>query len=107
MYINKMNIFKVKIMSKKQQLSKQSQRPVKPIQSNKNKNAIEQRGVIVENCGNTNFRIQLDINPDIIVNGTISGKMRMHYIKVNGGDSVIVEMRPYDLTHCRSTKRLN
>ena len=99
MYINKMNIFKVKIMSKKQQLSKQSQRSVKPIQPNKNKNAIEQRGVIVENCGNTNFRIQLDINPDIIVNGTISGKMRMHYIKVNVGDSVIVEMSPYELTH--------
>ena len=95
-----------KKMSKKQQLSKQSQRPVKPIQP-KNKNAIEQRGVIVENCGNTNFKIQLDINPDIIVNGTISGKMRMHYIKVNVGDSVIVEMSPYDLTHCRITKRLN
>ena len=107
MYINKMNIFKVKIMSKKQQLSKQSQRPVKPIHPKKNKNGIEQRGVIVENCGNTNFKIQLDINPDIIVNGTISGKMRMHYIKVNVGDSVIVEMSPYDLTHCRITKRLN
>ena len=102
-----MNIFKVKIMSKKQQLSKQSQRSVKTIQTNQNKNAIEQRGVIVENCANTNLRIRLDINQDIIVNGTISGKMRMHYIKVNVGDSVIVEMSPYDLTHCRITKRLN
>ena len=43
----------------------------------KKNNAIEQTGVIVENCGNTNFRIQLDVNPDVIVKGTISGKMRI------------------------------
>ncbi len=94
-------------MSKKQQLSKQAQKPVKPVQHKKNTNAIEQKGTIIENCGNTNFKIQLDVNPDIVVKGTISGKMRMHYIKVNVGDSVIVEMSPYDLSHCRITKRLN
>lgn len=94
-------------MSKKQQLSKQAQKPQHTVVHKKNTNAIEQRGVIVENCGNTNFKIQLDVNPDIVVKGTISGKMRMHYIKVNVGDSVIVEMSPYDLSHCRITKRLN
>ena len=94
-------------MSKKQQLSKQVQKPQHTVVHKKNTNAIEQRGVIVENCGNTNFKIQLDVNPDIVVKGTISGKMRMHYIKVNVGDSVIVEMSPYDLSHCRITKRLN
>ena len=73
----------------------------------KKNNAIEQTGVIVDNCGNTNFRIQLDVNPNVIVKGTISGKMRIHYIKVNVGDRVNIEMSPYDLTHCRITKRLN
>ena len=95
-------------MSKKQQLSKQAQKSQKPVAIHKkNTNAIEQKGIIVENCGNTNFRIKLDVNPDIIVKGTISGKMRMHYIKVNVGDSVIIEMSPYDLTQCRIVKRLN
>ena len=94
-------------MSKKQQLSKQARNPLSQFSIRKNTNAIEQKGTIVENCGNTNFKIQLDVNPDIVVKGTISGKMRMHYIKVNVGDSVIVEMSPYDLSHCRITKRLN
>ena len=63
-------------------------------------------GTIIENFGNTNFKVQLDINEDMHVTGTISGKMRMHYIKVGVGDRVHVEMSPYDLTKCRITKRL-
>ncbi len=70
------------------------------------KDFIEQNGVIVENCGNTMFKVQLDINPDMVVKGTISGKMRIHYIKVNVGDKVLVEMSIYDPTHCRIVKRL-
>lgn len=69
-------------------------------------NVIEQTGVVVENCGNTMFKVKLDINPDIVVKGTISGKMRINYIKVNVGDKVAVEMSPYDTTQCRIVKRL-
>ena len=93
-------------MAKKKELTKQAQKPQKPVRHKVNANAIEQEGTIVENLGNTNFRIQLDINPDITVTGTISGKMRMHYIKVNVGERVRVEMSPYDLTKCRITRRL-
>ena len=67
--------------------------------------AIEQDGTIMEALSNAMFRVELENGVDITAH--ISGKMRMHYIKVNVGDSVIVEMSPYDLTHCRITKRLN
>lgn len=93
-------------MSKKQIISKQAQQPQTTPVKKKNKNFIEQTGVIVENCGNTLFKVKLDINEDIIVKGTISGKMRMNYIKVNVGDKVEVEMSPYDVTNCRIVKRL-
>ena len=59
----------------------------------------------MEALSNAMFRVELENGVDITAH--ISGKMRMHYIKVNVGDSVIVEMSPYDLTHCRITKRLN
>ena len=72
----------------------------------KNNGMIEQDGTVIENCGNTNFKVQLDINPDMVVKGTISGKMRMHYIKIGVGDRVKVEITPYDLERCRITRRL-
>jgi translation initiation factor IF-1 len=98
-------------MSKKQNISKSknadNKRPVAVVNTKKvSSKFIEQDGTVVENCGNTNFKIQLDIN-DLIVNGTISGKMRTHYIKVGVGDRVKVELTPYDLTKCRIVKRLN
>ena len=66
---------------------------------------IEQDGVIIEHSGNTMFKVQLDCN-DMIVTGTISGKMRKNYIRVMVGDRVHVEMSPYDLTKCRIVRRL-
>ena len=93
-------------MSKKQELSKKAQKPVKKPIAQANANNLEYDGVIIENMGNTNFKVQLDMNPDIELTGTISGKMRMHYIKVGVGDKVRVEMSPYDLTKCRITRRL-
>lgn len=72
----------------------------------KKKDVIEQTGTIIENLGNTNFKVELDTNPDITVIGTISGKMRMNYIRVMTGDKVVVEMSPYDLTRCRIVSRL-
>ena len=60
---------------------------------------IEQDGVIVESLSNAMFRVELEIGGKIICN--ISGKMRMHYIKILPGDKVKVEMSPYDLTKGR------
>ena len=61
---------------------------------------IEQDGVVVEALSNANFCVELDmIGAQILC--TISGKMRMHNIKILPGDKVKVEMSPYDLTKGR------
>ena len=60
---------------------------------------IEQDGVIVESLSNAMFRVELENGVQIIAH--ISGKMRMHYIKILPGDKVKVEMSPYDLTKGR------
>ena len=61
--------------------------------------AIEQDGTIVEALSNAMFRVELENSVPIIAH--ISGKMRMHYIKILPGDKVKVEMSPYDLTKGR------
>ena len=61
--------------------------------------AIEQDGTIVESLSNAMFRVELENGVQIIAH--ISGKMRMHYIKILPGDKVKVEMSPYDLTKGR------
>ena len=61
--------------------------------------AIEQDGTIVESLSNAMFRVELENGVDITAH--ISGKMRMHYIKILPGDKVKVEMSPYDLTKGR------
>lgn len=65
---------------------------------------IRQDGVIEEALSNAMFRVRLDKN-DHIVTATISGKMRMNYIRILPGDRVAVEMSPYDLTRGRITYR--
>lgn len=65
--------------------------------------SIEQDGTIVEALSNAMFKVELE-NGHIIVSH-ISGKMRMHYIKILPGDRVKVEMSPYDLTKGRITYR--
>ncbi len=67
------------------------------------KNLIKQDGIIVEALSNAMFRVRLE-NEHLIV-ATISGKMRMHYIRILPGDKVAVEMSPYDLTRGRITYR--
>ncbi len=64
---------------------------------------IKQDGVVTEALSNANFRVRLE-NGHIILAG-ISGKMRMHYIRILPGDKVSVEMSPYDLTRGRITYR--
>ena len=61
--------------------------------------AIEQDGTIVEALSNAMFRVELENGCPITAH--ISGKMRMHYIKILPGDKVKVEMSPYDLTKGR------
>lgn len=65
--------------------------------------AIEQDGTITESLSNAMFRVELENGHEIIAH--ISGKMRMHYIKILTGDKVKVEMSPYDLTKGRITYR--
>lgn len=63
--------------------------------------AIEQDGVIVEALSNAMFRVELENGNGHEIIAHISGKMRMHYIKILPGDKVRVEMSPYDLTKGR------
>ena len=60
---------------------------------------IQQDGAIAEALSNAMFRVKLE-NGHVIL-ATISGKMRMHYIKILPGDKVKVEMSPYDLSRGR------
>ncbi|MFC4665120.1 translation initiation factor IF-1 [Falsiporphyromonas endometrii] len=65
--------------------------------------AIEQDGVILEALSNAMFRVQLENGHEITAH--ISGKMRMHFIKILPGDRVKVEMSPYDLSKGRISFR--
>jgi translation initiation factor IF-1 len=58
--------------------------------------SIEQEGKIIEALSNAMFRVELENGH--VVTAHISGKMRLHYIKLLPGDKVKLEMSPYDLT---------
>ena len=64
---------------------------------------IEQDGVITEVLSNAQFRVELENGHVLIAH--ISGKMRMHYIKLLPGDKVKLELSPYDLSKGRITFR--
>ena len=68
-----------------------------------NQDAIEVDGTITEALSNAMFRVQLESGH--IITAHISGKMRMHYIRILPGDRVKVEMSPYDLTKGRISFR--
>ncbi|MBO4745092.1 MAG: translation initiation factor IF-1 [Bacteroidales bacterium] len=61
--------------------------------------SIEQDGTVIESLGNAMFRVELENGHKIIAH--ISGKMRMHYIRILPGDKVKLEMSPYDLSKGR------
>lgn len=65
--------------------------------------SIEQDGTIIEALSNAMFRVELENGHQVIAH--ISGKMRMHYIKILPGDRVKLEMSPYDLTKGRIVYR--
>jgi len=65
--------------------------------------SIEIEGTVVESLPNAMFRVELTNGHKILAH--ISGKMRMNYIRILPGDSVTVEMSPYDLSRGRITYR--
>ena len=65
--------------------------------------AIELEGKIVEALPNAMFKVELENGHTILC--TISGKIRMNYIRILPGDKVVVEISPYDLQHGRITYR--
>jgi len=64
---------------------------------------IETEGVVIEALPNAMFRIQLDNGHKVLAH--VSGKMRMHFIRILPGDRVKLELSPYDLTRGRITYR--
>ena len=60
---------------------------------------IEMQGEVVETLPNATFKVKLE-NGHVVL-GFISGKMRMHYIRILPGDKVTVQLTPYDLTKAR------
>lgn len=69
----------------------------------KRDDAIELEGTVVEPLPNAMFRVELENGHRVLAH--ISGKMRMHYIRILPGDKVVVELSPYDLTRGRITYR--
>lgn len=66
--------------------------------------AIDVEGVVVESLPNAMFRVELDNGHKVLAH--ISGKMRMHYIRILPGDRVRLELSPYDLSRGRITLRI-
>lgn len=68
------------------------------------KDTIMIEGEVLEVLPSTTFKVKLDNDHEVLAH--ISGKMRIHYIRLMPGDRVRVEMSPYDLTKGRITHRL-
>lgn len=64
---------------------------------------IEMEGTVTETLPNTTFRVELENGH--VVTAHISGKMRKHYIRILTGDTVTVQLTPYDLSKGRITYR--
>ncbi|OGU32348.1 MAG: translation initiation factor IF-1 [Ignavibacteria bacterium GWA2_35_9] len=64
---------------------------------------IKVDGIVTETLPNANFKVKLDNGHEILAH--ISGKMRMHFIKILVGDKVSIELSPYDLSKGRITYR--
>ncbi len=67
------------------------------------KDTIEMQGTVIEVLPNTVFRVKLE--NDHVITAHISGRMRKNYIRILNGDSVTVEISPYDLSKGRITFR--
>jgi translation initiation factor IF-1 len=65
--------------------------------------SIEVEGTVLETLPNAMFKVELENGHKVLAH--VSGKMRMHFIKILPGDSVTIELSPYDLTRGRITYR--
>ena len=70
----------------------------------KEEDKIQVEGLVIEALPGTQFRVRLDNGHEVLAH--ISGKMRMHYIRILPGDKVKMELSPYDLTRGRITFRV-
>ena len=68
------------------------------------KATIEVEGTVVESLPNAMFRVNLPNGHKVLAH--ISGRIRVHYIKIVPGDKVLIELSPYDLSRGRITYRL-
>ncbi|NTW30340.1 MAG: translation initiation factor IF-1 [Candidatus Moranbacteria bacterium] len=68
------------------------------------KDVIRMEGVVTESLPSATFKVKLENGHEVL--GHISGKMRVHYIRLLPGDKVIIEMSPYDLSKGRIVQRL-
>lgn len=68
------------------------------------KEAITVEGTVLESLPNAMFRVELPNGHKVLAH--ISGKIRLHYIKILPGDKVLIELSPYDLNRGRITYRL-
>ena len=76
----------------------------RPIEEQKTKkDVIEAVGIVQEALPNAMFKVKLDTGHEVLAH--ISGKMRLHFIRILPGDTVVVEISPYDLTKGRITYR--
>jgi len=66
---------------------------------NKREDVIEVRGKVIESLPNAMFRVELDNGHKILAH--ISGKIRINFIRILPGDTVTIELSPYDLTRGR------
>ncbi|QQS61417.1 MAG: translation initiation factor IF-1 [Candidatus Moraniibacteriota bacterium] len=68
------------------------------------KDVIVLEGTVLETLPSTTFRVKLENDHEVLAH--ISGKMRVHYIRLLPGDKVLIELSPYDLSKGRITRRL-
>lgn len=71
----------------------------------KKEDVMEFKGVVMESLPNATFKVKLE--NDHVVNAHISGRMRKNYIRILTGDTVVVEISPYDLSKGRIIYRIN
>ena len=76
---------------------------VRPIERMPKKEAIEVEGVVSESLRDATFRVELANGHEVMAK--ISGRLRVHYIRILPGDRVLVELSPYDLSRGRITYR--
>jgi translation initiation factor IF-1 len=76
-----------------------SNQPPKEDQGAEKEQGIEVQGVVAENLPNAMFRVDLESGHQVLAH--VSGKIRMHFIRILPGDRVLVELSPYDLTRGR------